>query len=66
MRMILGVLLLTMPLAGCGFGCSLSSAVIDEQSNVLASTYTTNNRFGIGYAQLETTHAGNATLGNND
>ncbi len=39
--------MLTMPLMGCGFGCSLSSAVIDEQSNVLASTYTTNERLSI-------------------
>ena len=60
MRKILGALLLTIPLSSCGFGCSLNAAVFDEQSNVLASAYTTDKHFSISYAQLEMTHAGNS------
>lgn len=66
MRKFLAALLLTTPLMGCGFGCSLNSAVFDEQSNVLAATHTINKSSSTNYALLEATHAGNTTLGNQD
>ncbi len=61
MRKILGALLLTITLSGCGFGCSLNAAVFDEQSNVLASADTTDKHISISYAQLKATHGGNST-----